>query len=443
MAARMKAAVLLALAAALAACPLATGGSALRADAGGGGGAGPPDAGLAADAGSDGGEAVDGGADGGPGDDAGPDAGAPSDAGGDAGPACLPVASGATSCAGSACGWSGVNPGELISLGALDPASLPSPRLTLSAAPDAGVLVFSDDPETFPAAGLLYRDTVGPGPVRLFVYHVNGGGPSRKVSVVLENGDPSNAVAVAVTAQALAGPSTNYLYTGKVAAERWLAASPGATLFVPPSQAALLDPALDGLALATGQLVNGIYDLVLGGPLTVEVVALPAGTATLSAYARLSLLAGDGHQRGTFWPDALVAAGDPSCPIDTAAGAFALPLPVSYPVRGTDATTGQTETLGGQYGVLTELTLPVAASDGRRLALLLDPRGGQYGGAALVPSGLTAGGVTALPSNATSALSQGIALGRYDPASEASVGPLVWTLPGGSSAPVDLLLLPY
>ncbi|HUB09198.1 MAG TPA: hypothetical protein VMB50_19485, partial [Myxococcales bacterium] len=219
--------------------------------------------------------------------------------------------------------------------------------------------------------------------------------------------------------------------------------SGGFPLSVPAGQATLLDPALDATAIAPGQLVNAVYDLSFGGPLAVSIVALQSTTDTLSAYAGLTQLSGDGHQRGTFWPDDLVASGDPTCALDTAWGAFDLSLPTAYAVQGTDATSGQSETLGGQYGVLTEIDLPVASSDGRRLALLLDPRGGAYGGAASIPAGLTAGGVFALPFSTESALDAGIVVGRYAPSSQPEIGPIVWTLSGGSSAPVELLLLPY
>ncbi len=422
----------------------------------GGADAGLGDAGQGPDAGFDGGSrGRDAGWDAGPGAgfdaglDAGPaDAGLPDsgpedagdDAGADAGTPCPPLAGAASPCAGSACPWAGSSPGDVVSLLTLAPASLSPPDLEPVAAPDAGTLVFSDDPETFTSSGVLYEDTVGPGLVRIFAYHVNGASNDKKVSVVLENDAPSTDVQVGVLASGLAGPDSNYIYTGKVAVERWLESDGGAPLDVPASQAVLLDPILDGTAVPTNDLVNGVYDLDLSGPLTVFVVALDSTTDTLSAYAGLSILPRGTHQRGTFWPDDVAVSG---CPYDTASGVVDFSLPSSLPVNGTDATTGQTEVLSGQYGVLAAVNLAVGSSDGRNLALLLDPRGGDYGGAAVVPSGLTTGGVIELPSASTSTVDQGIVLGLYSPSSQASVGPFVWTLPGGSSAPVDLLLVPY
>ncbi len=428
----------------------------------------PADAGAWADAGPDGG-ASDAGRDAGPSDagsdaglDAGPDAGCDagadagtdagladaglpdsgsSDAGADSGNPCSPPVGAPSPCAGSACPWASAAPGDLVALGTLDPSTLTPPALQAAAAPDAGTLVFSDDPETFTSSGVLYEDTVGPGLVRLFVYHVNGAASAKKVSVVLENDAPSNAVQASLLASGVAGPSSNYLYTGKVAVDRWLQSTVGATLDIAAGQAALLDATLDGTAVPTNDLMHGVYDLELTGPLRVFIVALDSTTDTLSAYAALAVLPRGNHQRGTFWPANILVSS--SCPVDTASGVFDFPLPSSLPVNGTDATTGQAEVLGGQYGVLTEVDLAVSSSDGRSLALILDPRGGDYGGAAVVPSGLTTGGVIELPTASTSTVDQGIVVGLYSPTVQPFVGPFVWTLPGGSSAPVDLLLVPY
>jgi hypothetical protein len=392
------------------------------------------DAGL--DAGTDAG--LDAGLDAGAKDSGLPDSG---DAGFDAGNACPSLSGAASPCAGSACPWASSSPGDIVSLLTLAPATLTAPALQPNAAPDAGTLVFSDDPETFTSSGVLYEDTVGPGLVRIFAYHVNGASTPKKVSVVLENDSPSTDVQLSILASGVAGPNSDYVYTGKVAVERWLESVGGSTLDVPATQAVLLDPTLDGTAVPTNDLMNGIYDLDLNGPLTVYVVALDSTTDTLSAYSGLSILPRGTHQRGTFWPDDVAVSGN--CPDDTASGVFDFSLPSTFAVNGTDATTGQNEVLGGQYGVLTALNLTVTSSDGRNLALLLDPRGGDYGGAALVPSGLTTGGLVELPSASTSTVDQGIVVGLYSPTVQASVGPFVWTLPGGSSAPVDLLLVPY
>ncbi|MHB1845426.1 MAG: hypothetical protein ACYCWW_11400, partial [Deltaproteobacteria bacterium] len=378
------------------------------------------------------------------------DAGLPADAGPGAGQdAGCAIDGGALGpCSGSGCPWAAANPGDVVSLDGLDVTSLPELPLSAAAAPDAGTLVFSDDPETFPSSGLLYADTVGPGAVRLFVYHVNGTSIAKKLSVVLENDDPSNPVTVTVISRALSGPSTNYLYAGKVAVERWLAQTPGATVSVPAGAAALLDPTLDATSMGPGDLVNFIADLELSAPLRVVVVALDATTDTLSAYAGLQTLPRGSHQRGTFSPSQVLAT--LPCPLDTADGAFRVALgtagPASVAILGTDATTGQSETLSGQYGVLDALSFRVTSSDGRELALLLSPRGGDYGGAALLsgpgqPAGVL-GLPAAMPSLGDPTLAIALALLTPGGQSPLSFG-LTWSLPGGSSGPVDLVVVPY
>jgi hypothetical protein len=138
------------------------------------------------------------------------------------------------------------------------------------------------------------------------------------------------------------------------------------------------------------------------------------------------------------------------CLYDTSLGPLALPLGVpgagGATIAGTDATMGTSDTLDGQYGVLTTLQLPATASDGRQLALALNPRGGAYEGAALVTSGLTAAGAYLLPpGNASvSDSTQAILAGLYAPNPQTSTTlSFGWMMTGGSSAPVDLVLIPY
>lgn len=92
------------------------------------------------------------------------------------------------------------------------------------------------------------------------------------------------------------------------------------------------------------------------------------------------------------------------------------------------------------------LQLAATASDGRALGLALNPRGGAYLGAAEVPGGVTEGGVDLLPPG-TASLSdptQAILVGLYapDPTTPTSYT-LGWMMTGGSSDPVDLLLIAY
>ena len=407
--------------------------------------AGAPDGGLDAgelpgDGGPDAGIVVDAGTTA----DAGlPDAGSSAT---DAGAGCPTLAGGATPCAGAACPFASASPGDVVSLGGLDVPALPPPALGATAAPGAATLIFSDDPETVPSSGILYADTVGPGPVRLFVYHVNGATNPVKITVVLENPSPGATVLVQRLASARAGPSSNYLYVGKVAIERWLQSGPDPTLSVPPGQAALLDSTLDGTAVPTGDLMHAIIDLSLDGPLRLVVAALDSTASTLASYGSLSQLPRGAHQRGTFQPADVVAAPLPAdCPYDTAFGALRVALgeagPAGIAVTGFDATTGgAAETLAGQYGVRTTVNLDLQSSDGRSLALLVNPRGGAYGGAATFD-----GSAVTLPAASTSLSdsSEAILVGTLAPGPTPRPVSLVWSMPGGSSGPVDLLLVPY
>jgi hypothetical protein len=352
-------------------------------------------------------------------------------------------------CAGAACPFAQGSPGDTFSLGSLDPASVGTPAVLPQAA-SARVLLFSDDPESVTASGILYQDAFPAGPVRLFVYHVNGDSLARKFSVVLQNTGTSD-VTAAIAQSGVAGPSPSYGYAGAKAVERWLASGAGATVDVPAGATVLLDAVLDGTSVATGDLLNAIYDLDLSGPLAIAVVTVQATTDTVAAFPNLSVLPRGSHQRGTYAPaDVQVVAAPTGCAYDTSQGALALPLGVPGPggavINGTDATLGTSDTLGGQYGVWTTIVVDAAASDGRSLALALNPRGGAYQGAASLPSGVTAGGVDLLPPGTASVsdMTQAILVGLYAPdAATPTTYSLGWMMTGGSSDPVDLLLIPY
>jgi len=109
-----------------------------------------------------------------------------------------------------------------------------------------------------------------------------------------------------------------------------------------------------------------------------------------------------------------------------------------------DATDGSLANLGGNYGVLYRLHLEAQASDGRKLALLFNPRGGAWGNAVSLAPGLSAGGVILVPAG-TGTLAdstQAVIGATYAP----GAGEPVWLqfMPaGGSSFPVELVAVPF
>ena len=329
--------------------------------------------------------------------------------------------------------------GEVIPLGGLDPSTAPCLPVLVCMPADAPTMIFSDEPESPGASGVLYADVVGPGRYRVYIYHVNGGAAARKFSAVLLN---QGAVAAhgTIGPRGIARPSTNYVSVGKAAAAAWLSSTTTSPFTVPAGMRVLLDPPLDGLAAQTGELIHAILDFNVDAPVKLSIVTVLSTEDTVATTAGLPLLANTGrHVRGTFpFADRVVVS---SLPFD-GAGVRILQLGgnvTDRDLKGTDAVDGNTGvTLLGNYGMVYRIVLDVGA----RTAFAIAPRGGAWGGAANLSSGDDAdGGVRSLPSIGASlgTTTDAIDTGTY-PASSVVSARLLSA--GGSSLPLDLLSIP-
>lgn len=333
-------------------------------------------------------------------------------------------------------------PGATVALG--DYADTTAwPAITPEVADGAAPLLFSDSPETVDGPGLLYADTLS-GPGRLYLYHATGGPPLRYGVVARGVGAEA---AVTVTAEGLAGPSTDFLYTGRMAAARWLtsARAPAPRVVTAPADRFVsLDDALSATRVAGGRLMHGLWDVDVAGTAEIRFVAVPDGEDPAALADAAVALPRDGHDRGTFVPaDRTVTV---PC-LDTDHGSLRLRLGdgVADPFAGgVDALGGGTaETLAGNYGVRYQLDLTVRSTDGRRLAVLLAPRGGPAAGAVQTSDGLFPGTVLDWPRDADDVRpGDAVLLGVWDPPAH-DHATIVWTPAGSSSLPVDLLLVAF
>ncbi|MDU4962456.1 MAG: copper amine oxidase, partial [Sporomusaceae bacterium] len=162
-----------------------------------------------------------------------------------------------------------------------------------------GTLLLSDSPETVPADGILYQDTVQ-GTARLFFHHVNGTASDKKIVAILENAAEETAEVI-VYRHGLAGPDLDYMRVGKEAQTRYLAGGGLYTVSVPAKGFALLDAGLDRLIVKQNMLVNGIYDFIARQPVTVKTIMLPVSGNSGKAARSLPVLPTDKDRlRGTF-----------------------------------------------------------------------------------------------------------------------------------------------
>ena len=301
-------------------------------------------------------------------------------------------------------------------------------------------MLFSDSPESPASSGVLYADAVGPGTVRIYVYHTNGGndGIQRKFPVVVLNQGTTDAHATIVQ-KGLAGPSANYVAVGKAAITRWLASTAGAPITIPAGQRVLLDSDLDALHAGYNELVHGIIDVSFDAPVKVSVVSVQSGDDAAAVTAGLSLLPADAdHQRATFAGAARVIEAEGPIAGDGIRKISLGGNETDANLQGTDAVDGTAASLGGNYGVFYTFLGGVASHD----ALILVPRGGAWGGSGDVSAGEDAdGGALAFPSATESVPADGsaVVVGRFAAGSNVRAH---FMSAGGSSLPVHLASVP-
>ncbi len=113
---------------------------------------------------------------------------------------------------------------------------------------------------------------------------------------------------------------------------------------------------------------------------------LPAGTDTLSEINEQGFAENDGQNRqGTF--NSFSRISRVPYTYSTSNGIKALeiasnPKYTSYdlPLSGINAETDESVILAGNYGVTYKIDVNVTSDDGRAMAIMLNPRGGAYGG---------------------------------------------------------------
>ncbi|MCU0912933.1 MAG: hypothetical protein MUC88_00045 [Planctomycetes bacterium] len=339
----------------------------------------------------------------------------------------------------------------VISLSGVNP--LNCPEISMGETWTGGKLIFADSPETPTQRGKLYEDTglsytSGTTYNRVFVYHVNGysGSTKMKFAVLLKNTSGSSGT-LTVQKTGTAGPSTSYLYAGKLAFQRWLQSTAETPVTVTAGQTVRLTTAIETLA-SPAYLMHGIYDYSFTQTHQITVCALDRNDDPVSVCPGLSVLSRDSHQRGTFPYADKVYDTASGIQIDTADGVQQLPVAAGSTndtnAVGVDATDSSSQTLTGNYGVLYKMHLNTKASDSKKLGFLLNPRGGQWGGAQWAVAGITSGGKILIPdgSASTGDNTKGAVSGKYDPGSSFTVW-VQWMPTGGSAMPLRFVGVPY
>lgn len=339
----------------------------------------------------------------------------------------------------------GARQGTVVGLAGLDILAAPHLPQIYEDVPEP--LVFSDAPESPDIEGILYVDTLSGGRARLYQYQVSGapGGALMSFPIVLSNPGARD-VKVTVEARGVAGPSSDYWAVGLEAGLGLLRRQRQPTFVVNAGEAVVLDRRHARLKAAYYQLITGMFDVVFSGPLRVYFLAVKPGTDPLEAYQTLPVLPHPGvHARGTFATHQRKIMMPGGVTYDTSEGVQQIVLGLNTPndpnVQGVDATDSTAVDLGGNFGVLYHSQLRVRSTDGRRLAILVNPRGGYHGSIVDMPSGITPGGLftARVP---VAKVTAGV-LGRFAPSHQGETISFFWLTAGASYLPVRILLVPY
>ncbi|WP_051318402.1 stalk domain-containing protein [Cohnella thermotolerans] len=164
-------------------------------------------------------------------------------------------------------------------------------------------LIASNSPENMTKEGLLYRDTMS-GDFRLFLYHQNVGTDALTIYLAATN-EGTETATVSLGSSGQAGPNSFGLWTGKLAAERYLESQRTGTTTLTtlaPGETKLIMPQLGDQPLKTNQVFSAYADLNASAPVKFTLFAMKKdGRDPLQAMASFGNLPRDGkHIRGTF-----------------------------------------------------------------------------------------------------------------------------------------------
>lgn len=312
-----------------------------------------------------------------------------------------------------------------------------------------GTTIYSDDPETAEQFGRLYEASVPAGPVTVYTYHVNGLQQAGKFSVVLANPSTTSSATVTFGRRGLAGASANYMLVGRLVTERFFTETnsfrQGVT--IPPGGTILLDPEMETRTATFNQLVNGWHEFQTSLPLEVTSVFLPSNANTLAEFPNLAISPRDGFNRhGTF--PAIGRTNNTPYSYRTGNGMRRLRIgnnPEDPPLSGTDDMTGETRTLLGNYGITYDIEYTIENTSGEKLALIMNPRGGAYGGWFRITfDGETM--ETFVPTAAlaiTPAITSAGVIALLDPPRRPTTLTVTTSPAGAMSLPIELILAPY
>jgi hypothetical protein len=223
-------------------------------------------------------------------------------------------------------------------------------------------LLISNRPETVVANGVLFAETLRPDEaVRLLYHHTNGAASKKVIAVTLAN--PGEGPATVFLTGATAGPSTDVMYAGSAAADRFvrrIAAGQGYLLEIAPHQSHTFSV----VEMTPGALVTGLLQVQLrgGSRLTVTVHIRSPWLLERTVTSEVNQTA-YAHPRGAF------RTAEVKITRTVRSGERVVLTDLGFAVTPDDPATG--ERLAGDYGILYRLTVELVNQSDREAAFTI------------------------------------------------------------------------
>lgn len=290
-----------------------------------------------------------------------------------------------------------------------------------------GTLLMSNSPETIKSSGILYQDTVS-GRGRLILHHVNGTNVSKKLLVTVTNPGKQD-VTLTISNNAIKGPGKHIMQVGQSAVMQYMNSTDTKNYKIAPGQSVCIYSSATYGSWDRNEVVTGTVDFNSNDKLTFIIAALDEKSA-MDNIAKLSVLARDTHDRGTF----KVIERQYTLDLNNIKELEKLVIGREKEewLQGVDATTGKPAQNRGNYGV----PIKIKVINNEDMGVVINARGGAYMGALKwygkkvfkVP------GEQVLKSQEVAALVGCIRAGEDNE--------IVYMLPNGSSAPILFGFIP-
>lgn len=240
--------------------------------------------------------------------------------------------------------------------------------------------LFSDEPESVKVPeGVLLRENVEAGRVRLYVYHVNGfteeGDPGRRINSVIKNlGEKP--LFLRFTNYASLKPTGNYHRLGKDGLRDFLSGIVTVqAITVEPGATEIIDAKMEEALVKKNDLAHGFYEFLIDQPAEISVVMGAASQSSKITSTLLPEVLPMNNQRnagrGLFGVSNYYVT--LTEPYDTTMGLANIPMAVNTTdpwVRGLRDHGAAVIDLKGNYGVVYEVDVEYTSPDGKAVALV-------------------------------------------------------------------------